>query len=158
MRSLFTALAVAGSFLTPIMAQEMPIPRRHIYPDVSAAHADLEAGIRKAARTHKRVLVDFGGDWCGDCQVLDYYFQQPPNESLLEQNFVLVHINVGRIENNLDIGEKYGVPLKKGVPALAILDSHGKLLYAQHGEFEKMRVVDPQEITAFLNTWKPRQR
>ena len=46
--------------------------------------------------------------------------------------------------------------MKKGIPALAVLDSHGKLLYSQQGgEFEKTRSLAPEDLLAFLNRWKP---
>ena len=51
----------------------------------------------------KRVLLDFGGNWCGDCQVLEIYFHDPANRSLLEANYVLVPVNIGRYDENLDI-------------------------------------------------------
>jgi hypothetical protein len=42
------------------------------------------------------------------------------------------------------------------VPALAVLDSAGKLLFSQtHGEFENTRRLGPEDIVAFLNQWKP---
>jgi thiol:disulfide interchange protein len=132
-----------------------PYTRKHIYPDVSAAQADIAAGLEEARKTHKRVLLDFGGDWCGDCQVLDIYFHEPENLPLLEQNYVLVHINIGRIDQNLDIGEKYGVNLKKGVPALAVLSPNGKALYGQSGEFSDMRYMQSSSVNEFLNKWKP---
>jgi thioredoxin 1 len=48
------------------------------------------------------------------------------------------------------------VPLKKGVPALAVLDANGNVLFSQRsGEFESMRGMDPASVTAFLNQWKP---
>jgi hypothetical protein len=44
------------------------------------------------------------------------------------------------------------VPITKGVPALAILDAQGKLLYAeQPKEFER---PTPEAITELLNRWK----
>ena len=46
---------------------------RDIYPDPSQARADLAAALKTASATHRRVLIDFGGNWCGDCQVLDLY-------------------------------------------------------------------------------------
>jgi hypothetical protein len=42
------------------------------------------------------------------------------------------------------------------VPALAVLDEHGKLLYSQKsGEFEAMRRMESSEVTRFLVQWKP---
>ncbi len=127
-----------------------------IYPDPSHAKSDLAAALKAAAATHRRVLLDFGGNWCGDCQVLDLYMHDSKNQPLVEANFVVVHINIGRFDANLDIAEKYAVPLKKGVPALAVLSDHGALLYSQKdGEFESMRTMESSALTQFLVQWKP---
>jgi thioredoxin 1 len=129
---------------------------REIYPDPAEAKADIAHALATAASTHKRVLLDFGGNWCGDCQVLDIYLHNPQNAPLLESNFVLVHVNVGQYDANLDLAKKYGIPLEKGVPAVAVLNAAGKLLYSQKsGEFESMRRMDPNAVTKFLVQWKP---
>ena len=129
---------------------------RIIYPDPSQAKADLAAALRTAAQTHKRVLLDFGGNWCGDCQVLDIYFHNPQNLPVLESSFVLVHINVGHMDINQDIASHYQVPLDRGVPAIAVLSDQGKLLYSQRGgEFAPMRRMEPSAVTSFLVQWKP---
>jgi thioredoxin 1 len=129
---------------------------RDIYPDPSQAKPELAAAMKKAAATHKRVLIDFGGNWCGDCQVLDIYFHNPENRPILDANYVLVHVNVGRYDANLDLAEKYGIPLQKGVPALVVLNDKGKVLYSQKsGEFEAMRRMQPSTVTSFLVQWKP---
>jgi thiol:disulfide interchange protein len=129
---------------------------RDIYPDPAQARADVATALKAVAANHKRVLLDFGGNWCGDCQVLDIYFHNPENLTILESNFVLVHVNIGRMDQNVDIAEKYGVPLDRGVPALAVLSESGKLLYSQKGgEFEAMRRMESSSVTRFLVQWRP---
>jgi thiol:disulfide interchange protein len=129
---------------------------RDIYPDPGQAQADVAAALKTAAATHKRVLLDFGGNWCGDCQVLDIYFHNAQNLSILNADFVLVHINVGHMDTNLALAQRYDVPLNKGVPALAVLSDRGKLLYSQRsGEFEAMRRMESSAVTAFLVQWRP---
>lgn len=129
---------------------------RDIYPDPAEAKADIAAALKMAAATHKRVLIDFGGNWCGDCQVLDIYFHNAENRPILEANYVLVHVNIGHMDENVDIAERYGVPLARGVPALAVLSDKGKLLYSQKsGEFEAMRRMQASSVTGFLVQWKP---
>jgi thiol:disulfide interchange protein len=128
---------------------------RAIYPDPGQARADLAAALKTAATTHRRILLDFGGDWCGDCQVLNLYFHDARNKPILDANFVLVDINIGNMDSNLDIAEKYGVPIAKGVPALAVLDANGTVLYSQKtGQFNSMRNMDPGSVNEFLNHWK----
>jgi len=129
---------------------------RDIYPDPAQARADVAAALKKAAATHRRVLLDFGGNWCGDCQVLDIYFHDARNKPLLDENFVLVDINIGNMDANLDLAQKYEVPLNRGVPALAVLSQHGALLYSQkNGEFEAMRRMESSTVTEFLVKWRP---
>lgn len=127
-----------------------------LYPAADEAKADLRAALRVAATTHKRVLLDFGGNWCGDCRVLDFYMHDATNAPIVEANYVVVHINVGRLDENLDLARRYEIPLQLGVPALAVLSDQGKLLYSQkNGEFEKMARMEPETVTQFLVRWKP---
>ncbi|HEX4006226.1 MAG TPA: thioredoxin family protein [Acidobacteriaceae bacterium] len=148
-------LAVLALFAILFTVPAAHTQARTIYGDPAGAHAEVRDALARAAREHKRVILDFGGNWCGDCQVLDIYFHREPNAALLAGNFILVDINIGHFDANEDIAQKYDVPLHKGVPALAVLDSHGKLLYSQtNGEFESMRRMDPNSVTDFLQHWK----
>jgi thioredoxin 1 len=144
------ALAVALLAATGAWGQA-----RYIYNENADAHTEVRDALAQAARDHKRIILDFGGNWCGDCQVLDIYFHQQPNADLLAQNFVLVDIDIGHMDKNVDIAQRFKVPLEKGVPALAVLDAQGHLLYSQtNGEFEKMRAMSPNSVTDFLEHWK----
>ena len=142
-------------FVLPATADDasVGIEKRQIYPTIEAAPADVQAGRACAKAEHKRLLLDFGGDWCPDCQVLNIYFHQAPNADLLDKYFVRVNVNIGRMDANKDLAAKYGVPLA-GVPALAVLDEHGKVVYAQNKEFSDMRHLDSAALTEFLNKWK----
>jgi thioredoxin 1 len=129
---------------------------RDIYPDPGQAKADLAAALKTATQNHKRIIIDFGGNWCGDCQVLDIYFHNQENRPILESNFVLVHVNIGRMDENLDIAEQYGIPVTTGVPALVVLSEKGKLLYGQRGgEFKSMQKMESSAVTRFLVQWRP---
>jgi thiol:disulfide interchange protein len=153
-------ILVQRSGLDPVEAQSAPVAsapaeKRHIYSETADPKADIAAALIQAKREHKRVILDFGGDWCGDCQVLDIYFHQAPNADLLEKHFVLVHVWIGQMDANLDVPAKYGVPINKGVPALAVLAPNGSLLFAQKtGEFESMRRMQATSVTEFLEKWK----
>jgi thioredoxin 1 len=158
MKALLATVVSVGmaGVAVPVHAQAMtgPMVKKNLYPPVDAAAGQIKAALEEARRTHKRVILDFGGDWCGDCQVLDIYFHQSPNQELLEKNFIKVNVNIGRMDANVDIAHKYGVPLK-GVPALAVLDSRGNVLVSQNLEFADMRHMEPTSVTEFLNKWKP---
>jgi thiol:disulfide interchange protein len=127
-----------------------------IYPDPAQAKADLAAALRQAAATHKRILLDFGGNWCPDCHVLDFYLNDGRSRTLVEANFVLVHINVGHLDENVELAAKYQIPIAHGVPALAVLSDKGTLLFSQKsGNFYAMHHMDSSAVTSFLVQWKP---
>ena len=128
-----------------------------VYPETSRAEADVAAALKEAGRSGKRVLVDFGGNWCGDCKVLDINLHKPENAALLAKRYLLVHVNVGEkgINDNFALAERFGIPLKKGVPALAVLGPGGKVIHSQQGgEFADMRSMDPKSVHDFLVKWQ----
>jgi thioredoxin 1 len=157
MKALRAGLAAALAVLWALTAALPAFALPDIYPAPQRAAPDIAAALKVAAAQHRNVIVDFGGNWCTDCHVLDTYMRDANNQAILDQNFVVVHVNVGRIDQNLDIAERYGIPLNKGVPAIAVLDAHGKLLHSQTGgEFEDMRHMQTGAVTQFLLRWKPR--
>ncbi len=135
---------------------KQPLEQRDLYPASADAKAEIAETIHKATSGHKRVLVVFGGNWCYDCHVLEEAFLSPEISPTMEKSFEVVHVDIGQMDKNLDVAKQYDVPLDRGVPAIAVLESDGKLLFSQkRGEFEAARSMAPEDILNFLNKWKP---
>ena len=131
-------------------------PNRELFPAGADAKADIKAALARAAKEKKRVLVEFGALWCYDCHVLDHAFRSEQIKPYFDPNFLVVHVDVGRYDKNMDLAKKYEVPLAKGVPALAVLASDGRLLFSQKNhEFSAARKMNELELFAFLEKWKP---
>ena len=146
------AFAVSLAAPVPLPAQTGFHVNKTLYSETADPHADIAAAEARARREHKHILLDFGGNWCGDCQLLDYYYQQAPNVQLLAHHYVVVHIDIGHIDKNLDVAAKYHVPIDHGVPGLAVLDANDHVLYAQQAkEFEHTSV---EAVAALLNRYK----
>jgi hypothetical protein len=91
--------------------------------------------------------------------VLDKAFRRADVASVLKPSYELVDVDIGEENKNLDIAAQYEVPLNRGVPAVAVLDSSGKLIYSQKsGEWERARALGPLDLLEFLNKWKPQSR
>jgi thioredoxin 1 len=100
------------------------------YDESANARADVQRALADAAKTGVPVLVVFGANWCGDCKVLDLAMKEGPSAPLIAREFKVVKVDVGRFNRNVDIAESYGVPLKKGIPAVVILSPANRVLYA----------------------------
>jgi thioredoxin 1 len=133
-------------------------PNIQLYPPPEEAQAEISSALAAAAKDHKRVLLVFGGNWCYDCHVLDATFRSKDFAPIVNANYHVLHINVGNYDANLDLADKYQIPLKKGVPSLAILDPDGKLVVSQkQGEFESTVRIGPEDVLEFLKKWKPQR-
>jgi hypothetical protein len=149
---------IAATKRSDISRLQQPLSTdKEIYVPGLNAHVEIADALKQAKQQHKRVLLVFGANWCYDCHVLDLAFHRPDVAVVLAPNFEVVHVDVGQGDKNQDIMKQYQVPMAKGIPAIAVLDSDGKLLYSQQGgEFEKARSLAPEDVLAFLNKWKPK--
>lgn len=121
------------------------------YDEAADAKLQIRAALADAAKRNLPVLVVFGANWCGDCKVLDESFKKGRLEPLVAQRFQVVKVNVGRFDRNTDIAAAYGVPLKKGIPAVALLSPQGQLLQAtQGGELADARGLGEQGLFDFF--------
>jgi thiol:disulfide interchange protein len=151
---LVSALGFAQWKKVPLQAPARPNPQ--LYPANANATEEIREATVAAGKGHKRILLVFGGNWCMDCHVLDNAFHQPRIAPLLNANFLVVHVDIGQYDKNLELAKKYHVDLEKGVPAIAVLNMNGGLLYST-SEFEKARVLSEEDVVQFLNAWKPPQ-
>ena len=132
-------------------------PNPNLYSKDADAKVEIEEAKAKAKKDHQRVILVFGANWCYDRHVLDQAFHQADVAPVLQKKFQVVHVDIGDDgKKNNNLADEYQVPLKKGIPALAVLDADGKVLYSQkNGEWESARSLDPDDVMKFLDQWKP---
>ena len=132
----------------------LPTPLPFPYDEKADAEADLAAAIKKAKAHKKLVLIDLGGNWCGDCRVFAGVIEQPDVKAWVDKRFEVVTINVGRYDKNMQIPARYGVDKLKGVPSFLVIDTKGKLV--NDGAFLALtdaRHMTPQSIVDWLAQW-----
>jgi len=129
--------------------------KKDIYPADVDAKKEIEEALKQAAAGKKRVLLVFGANWCYDCHVLDRALHEGPAGKVVKESFLLVHVDIGEANKNLDLAKKYKIPLDKGVPAVAVLGGDETLLYSSgDGEFESARRMMKKDLVGFLLRWR----
>ena len=150
MRLLTATLLAAASFAATHPADAAGPPA--IYDEGADAKAAIRDTLVEAHKAKLPVLVVFGANWCGDCRMLDATFKNGPSAPLIARSFKVVKVDVGRFDRNVDIAETYRVPLKKGIPAVAVLSPEGKLIYAtEGGELADARKMGDQGVYDFFS-------
>lgn len=128
-----------------------------IYDPNANPKQDIKRALAKAKTSKKRVLIDFGADWCKDCVVLAQLFEEPEIKTLLDKYFVVVRIDVGQWDKNLDISSQYGNPIESGIPAVVVVDANEKLIAStRQGELANARTASKETILEFLKKWSGR--
>jgi thioredoxin 1 len=121
------------------------------YNEQADAKADIQQALTQATAANKPVIVVFGANWCGDCKMLEYSMQKGSSAALVARDFEIVKVNVGRFDKNLDVAKSYGVPLAKGIPAVAILSTNNQVIYVtKEGELANARQLGDQGIYEFF--------
>ncbi|WP_018605983.1 thioredoxin family protein [Uliginosibacterium gangwonense] len=120
-----------------------PLP----YDEQADAHAEIKHAIEQAKSHHKKVLLVFGANWCPDCRSLSAQMHEGGLAKKLKQRYVVVKVNVGNWDRNMDIAAEYGNPPKKGIPAIAVLSTNGQLLNATlAGELSVARSMSTEDV------------
>jgi thioredoxin-related protein len=141
---------IADEPLKPVTA------KADLYPANADAKKDIEAALKTAHAENKRVILIFGGNWCYDCHVLDQALHEGEANKIVKESFLLVHVDIGEGDKNLDLIKKYETTLGSGVPTVVIIDDEGRVVYSStRGEFEAARRMMKKDLVAFLNQWKP---
>jgi thioredoxin-related protein len=166
---LAVVLALATTSAAALAQENAPTPAKPLTAAKKAsiydASADtgvlLEKAQQKAKHDDKRILVMFGGDWCGWCHKLHELFASDGEiRKTLSYEYVLVMVDT-KAKGADALLARCKEPLTKeeqtkgfGYPFLGVLDSDGKVVKAQRTDpLEVGDHHDPGRVKEFLNKW-----
>ncbi len=118
---------------------------------------DVQAAVAKAKKEKKHVMLQIGGNWCVLCYRFNSFIQLDSSlKRLLDDNYVVYHLNYSKENRNLDYLKKLGFPQRFGLPVMVILDVDGNRIHTQDsGLLEKGNGYDPNKVKSFLKSWAP---
>jgi thioredoxin 1 len=121
------------------------------YNSTADARLEIKHALSQATDKHTSVIIVFGANWCPDCRELDHAMKNGDCAALMARDFQIVKVSVGRFDKNLDVAKSYGVPLEKGIPAVAIVSSQNKVLYVtREGELANARDMGDTGVYDFF--------
>ena len=128
--------------------------RPKIYDESADGGKQIAEALASAKQANKRVLLQFGANWCGWCHLLHQTFEKNDHvRKMLEADYVVVMIDAHG-EHNSDVEKKYGNPTQHGLPVIVVLDADGKQLTIKDTvELEEGDHHDPQKVLEFLAEW-----
>ena len=146
---------IAAPKLAITSMHDLPVVERAPFAPDADANAAVDAAFARARKSGKRVLIDLGGNWCGDCLVLANIMRLPEMKSFLAAHFEMVSVDVGRFDKNLQIPARFGITKRlEGVPAVIVAEPDGR--FVNRGDIVALadaRHMSPQAIADWLAKW-----
>lgn len=128
-----------------------------LYHPFANAAKDIEQAVNKAKKENKHVLLQIGGNWCTWCYKFNSFVLLDSGlKKLLNDNFIVYHLNYSKENRNLASLKKLGNPQRFGFPVLVVLDEEGEQIYTQAtGLLAKGNGYDRDKIRIFLSNFSP---
>ncbi|MGQ0739979.1 MAG: thioredoxin family protein [Bacteroidota bacterium] len=142
-------------FLGSLSAFPQDMKKFNLYKPDENAEAAIAAAVKEAKEKNKNVFVQVGGNWCIWCaRFNDFITKDLSIDSLIQQNYVMYHLNYSKENYNLALMNKYGFPQRFGFPVFLVLDGEGNLLHTQNSEYlEEGKGYDKRRVTEFFSNW-----
>jgi Thioredoxin-like len=126
-------VAVASLVLSGVsFAQTLP----KFYDAKRVPQNDLSLAIKLANKMKHNIIINVGGDWCGDSRRLDAFLKENPDiYSKINSNYVFFKIYIGRENSNSRFFSQF--PDISWVPSFILLSPQGEFL----------RIVDTRDLS-----------
>lgn len=121
--------------LPPAEARSVPVQPAEdpVYDEQADGAEQIKAALARATRENRRVLIQWGANWCGWC--IKLHGQCETNAELrrkLLYEYDVVHIDVGRFDKHMDLANSLGADLSgNGIPFWTVLGADGDVLANQ---------------------------
>lgn len=154
MKKIFFALCLVFLAASGFAQQTGKTP---IYDTTADPDTDIKQAVVLAAKTHRNVMLQVGGNWCIWCT--RFHNTVAGNDTLnrlMNDNYVIVHVNYEKKLDHKPIWKELGYPQRFGFPVFVILDDKGNRIHTQNSAYlEEGKGHSPAKIAEFLQQWSP---
>jgi thioredoxin-related protein len=145
--------------VAPAIVQKAPPAPRKLYNETADAKAQIAAALKSAAEDDIRVLVNWGANDAALCATFPQVQRAPEVSRKFADHYKLVYVDVGRLDNNVELAKSLGATLTAGsLPHFTVLDAKGAAL-AQVPGSDLVTGTDPaaldaNKVAAFLTKYQ----
>jgi thioredoxin-related protein len=153
MKKIFLVIVIMCSALL-VFSQDLT--KFKLYNPEENAKQGISSAVKKAKTEGKHVLVEIGGNWCIWCaRFNDFVNTDKSLDSLVNNNYVVYHLNYSKENKNTDLLAKYKFPQRFGFPVFLILNEKGDLIHTQSSWYleDGKKSYDKEKVTAFFTDW-----
>lgn len=128
-----------------------------LYNPAANAKAEISSAVKQAAKEHKNVLLQIGGNWCIWCLRFNNLVTTDADlNKYMTDNYVVLHVNWSPENKNEAVLASLGYPQRFGFPVFIVLDDKGNRLHTQNsGYLEEGKGHSKAKVMEFFKAWSP---
>jgi len=128
---------------------------QNVYDEKADGSKQIDQAITQAQKENKYIFAMVGGNWCKWCLMFNEFTQTNQNvKKTLADNFIFIHINYSKANQNESSMKRLGYPQRFGFPVFVILNENGDRIHTQHSAYlEQGEGYSEKEVISFLNLW-----
>ena len=92
------------------------------------AQLAVDDALANAATTGKHAMIVMGANWCHDSRALAGWFETPRFETMLQENYSVAYVDVGKKDRNIDVAQRFGLENIVGTPTVVVTNAEGEVL------------------------------
>jgi len=133
---------------------QMPTTMPYPYNRTEVSNDQLEKFISAALNQKKLPMVILGANWCPDAQYLEAVIALPSVAQFIAEHYVVMHVDLGEYDINMDLIECLGMPSQEGIPRVFILDLQGEPINLEtNDKWRSARQSYPQDIFDYFQSF-----
>ena len=99
-------------------------------------------------------IIIFGANWCPDCRILEGTLILPTVKSFIDDNFSVIHVDVGKYDINMNLLDLLDIPKQEGIPRVVIFGHmHNILNKDSTDKWRTARQNKAQEIFDYFQSY-----
>jgi len=128
-----------------------------LYNPMADAKMEIKEAVKKAAKEHKNVLLQIGGNWCIWCIRFNALVTGDADlNKYMNDNYVVLHVNWSPENKNEAVLAGLGYPQRFGFPVFVVLDDKGSRLNTENSSYlEEGQGHSKKKVMEFFKAWSP---
>ena len=130
-------------------------PDGRLFEPSTDALADVQQTLERAKANDRLALIVVGGNWCHDSRALAARLNRSPLAEVIEQEYELVYVDVGWLDQGRDVLQEFGVAHFYATPTVLIVDPvSGNVVNDEDRHiWGNAYKVDMAQSVAYFETW-----
>ncbi len=121
-----TLVFISACAHLPHDKHDAPVLPEFVFKPTTQLASQVAQTLLAAKTENKKALFVLGAQWCHDSKGLAKNFSTPQMQTILQENYHVLFVDAGYLENGFDLVKQFNLPIYYGTPTVMIVEPSSK--------------------------------